>query len=133
MLSVAIEQILLSATLAAPALALIYKHRLFPGLRSAWLFLVCCLIVYGLILARVHLIEVRFDAELDAFDLDRDGSFSRNEITPAQKVAMDRVVSDTGRNFAPLTGAILAPVCVAFSFGLVKLVAMAQRYSPWRN
>src|SRR5690606_38797223 len=84
MWSVVIEQILLSATLAVSALALIYKQRLFPRLGSFWLFLICCLLVYALILARVYLIEVRFETELDAFDLDRDGFFSGHELTPSQ-------------------------------------------------
>ena len=137
MWSVVIEQILLSATLAVPALALIYKQRLFPRLGSFWLFLICCLLVYALILARVYLIEVRFETELDAFDLDRDGFFSGHELTPSQAAAMNRVVSDTARNFAPITGAILAPALVALSFGLVKMVAMVRRlvgyYCPRRT
>ena len=131
------EQLLLSATLVVPALALLYKHRLFPKMHSVWLFLICSLIVYLLILVRVYLIEIRFDAELDVFDLNRDGFFSGSEISPSQEAAMDRVVSDTGRQFAPFTGAILAPLCVAFSFGLVKMIVMvrrlAQRYSSRRT
>lgn len=131
------EQLLLSAMLVVPALALLYKHRLFPKMHSAWLFLICCLIVYLLILANVYLIDIRLDAELDVFDLNRDGFFSDSEITPSQKAAMDRVVSDTGRQFAPFTGVIRAPLYVAFSFGLVKMISMvrglAQRYSSRRT
>ena len=127
MWSIAIEQILLSATLAVPALALLYKRQLFPKLRSAWLFLICCLIVYGLILAHVYLIETRLESELNAFDLNGDGFFSGPELTAAQEIAMNRVISDTGRNFAPFTGIILAPILGAFAFALVKMVGMVRQ------
>lgn len=127
MWSVAIEQILLTATLAVPALALLFKRRLLPRLGSIRLFLIYTMVVYALILLRVYLIEIRLDAELDAFDLNRDGSFSGGEITPAQETAMHRVVADAGRQFAPFTGVVLAPLCVALAFGLVKIVGMVRR------
>lgn len=39
---------------------------------------------------------------LNSFDLDGDGFFSGDEITPEQQQAMQRVSNDTGRALAPL-------------------------------
>lgn len=50
-----------------------------------------------MILARTHLIDVRFEQELLAFDRDGDGGFSPSEQTPAQHVAMERFANDTAR------------------------------------
>lgn len=45
-------------------------------------------------------------SDLDAFDLNKDGSFSIEERTEGQQQAMQAVISDTGRNFAPIIGII---------------------------
>jgi len=65
-------------------------------------------LVYITIISIVVYTNYELDTELDAFDLNGDGFFSDDEITPEQKIAMDRVVNDTGRNFAPITGAIFS-------------------------
>jgi hypothetical protein len=45
-------------------------------------------------------------SDLDAFDLNKDGNFSIEERTSGQQQAMQAVISDTGRNFAPIIGII---------------------------
>ena len=45
-------------------------------------------------------------SDLDAFDLNKDGNFSIEERTEGQQQAMQAVISDTGRNFAPIIGII---------------------------
>ena len=44
--------------------------------------------------------------DLDAFDLNKDGNFSIEERTVGQQQTMQAVISDTGRNFAPIIGII---------------------------
>ena len=52
----------------------------------------------------------KYQNELDAFDINKDGFFSGNEINEAQQKAMKNVISDTGRNFAPFTGIIFSVI-----------------------
>lgn len=85
-------------------------------------FLFSCIAVYALLLLRIYLVETRLLAELAAFDLDGDGVFSGPEIHPAQQLAMDRVVQDTGRTFAPFTGAVFAPFYVGLAFTVTAAV-----------
>ena len=130
------EQALLTGALALPALASLYRSRLFPRLRTRWLFLACCVVVYAMVLARVQLVDMRFEQELLAYDLDRDGGFSEVEQTAAQRAAMARFSNDTGRGLAPLTAAIAAPATVGLAFGIVALVTRTRRFvtrrlPPW--
>jgi hypothetical protein len=48
--------------------------------------------------------------KLNSFDLDGDGLFSGLEITPEQEKAMEMVIWDTGRTFAPITTGIFSIV-----------------------
>jgi hypothetical protein len=116
------EQLLLAGSLALPALALLYKPRLFPRLRTRWLFLACCVAVYVTILAQVWLIDLRLERELMAFDLDGNGWFTPEEESPAQQLAMQRVISDAARQLAPFTGLILSPLLVALAFAAAALL-----------
>ncbi len=127
------EQLLLTGSLALPALALLYKPRLLPRLRTRWLFLVCCVAVYITILAQVWLIDLRLERELMAFDLDGNDWFTRDEESPAQQLAMQRVISDTARRLAPFTGLILSPLMVALAFAVVTLVRRTRHVFARRS
>ena len=81
-------------------------------------------IAYGLLLTYAHLVDVRLDAELAAFDLNGDGSFSGSELTPAQSEAMDRVVDDTGRALAPITGILYSVLYVLVVICISSIVRM---------
>ncbi len=62
------------------------------------------------------LTEFYLDYQLNKFDLNNDGMFSGAEVTLEQQTAMLKVVSDTGRTFAPFTGFIFS--------GLISLVSL---------
>ncbi|MDO4440683.1 MAG: hypothetical protein Q4B81_00695 [Moraxella sp.] len=47
------------------------------------------------------------DAVLQSYDLNGDGMFSGDELTPEQDKAMQQVVRDAGRTFAPIVGLYL--------------------------
>lgn len=111
-----LETIVMVAMLAVPPIAYLRHRMLRPKMVPLSTFLFSCIAVYALILLRTVLIETRLDAELAAFDLDGDGFFAGPEIHPAQQLAMDRVVQDTGRTFAPFTGAVFAPMYVGLAF-----------------
>lgn len=124
-----LEQVLLSALLVVPAFALVFKPRLFPRVPVSILFLTCSIVVYVMFLLYVQVTEARLEAELASFDLDGDGIFSGVEITREQDAAMHRVVADTARTFAPITGVGVAPACVAMAFLIVKVVRRVGSFS----
>lgn len=84
---------------------------------------ISAVVLYIFILVSVAYIEHKLDAELAAFDLNGDGVFTGNEITPDQEKAMYRVIADTGRTFAPFTGAIFSLVYFAGVWLLFALIS----------
>ena len=87
-------------------------------------FVTVATIFYLGMLQKVEDIELRLDAELQLFDLDGNGTFTLNERTEAQQLAMKNVISDTGRNFAPYT---LIPGSMLFGVLLVFLTNVFLR------
>lgn len=59
---------------------------------------------YAMLLGSVLTYDMELDRDLSRYDLDGNGSFSEQELTPAAEQAMYRVSSDTARQFAPFTG-----------------------------
>lgn len=87
------------------------------------LYIVSCVLSWVLVQISVQLIDLDLQKQLDIFDLNHDGIFSPDEITPQQEQAFNKafnaVVSDTGRALAPITGAIVSVVYNGFIFGVV--------------
>uniref|UniRef100_UPI00404B4206 hypothetical protein n=1 Tax=Flavobacterium sp. TaxID=239 RepID=UPI00404B4206 len=61
------------------------------------------ILLYVLIVSYVFYLNYKYKVELNKFDLNNDGFFNGNEINSEQKKAMRNVISDAGRNFAPIT------------------------------
>jgi hypothetical protein len=61
---------------------------------------------YISILAIVFVINYTLKNELDSFDLNGDNNFSIEERTLEQQQVMKAIISDTGRNLAPILGII---------------------------
>ncbi len=72
---------------------------------------VCC---YGLLIVSVSLTEIYLENRLDQYDLDGNGTFNGEEITPELQNALKDVSSDTGRTFTFITGLILCPIHCGF-------------------
>lgn len=72
--------------------------------------LLSSLLTYIIIVASASYFNFKYQSELDAFDLNNDGLFSGNEINEEQQKAMQKVISDTGRNFAPFTGILFSVI-----------------------
>ena len=68
------------------------------------------LLTYIITVASASYLNLKYQSELDAFDLNKDGLFSGNEINEEQQKAMRKVISDTGRNFAPFTGILISMI-----------------------
>lgn len=61
---------------------------------------------------------------LERFDLNGNGVFNGDEITPEQQQAMKKVTNDTGRALAPFTGAI---VSLIYNLGVFGMWVMVRR------
>ncbi len=75
-------------------------------------------------------LTIYYQIELNSYDLNQDGFFSGNEITPGQEVAMQKVVSDVGRNFSLITGGIYALMLAIITFIIGKVVLRINRKKP---
>ncbi|GAA5496357.1 hypothetical protein Rhal01_02540 [Rubritalea halochordaticola] len=104
------------AMVLLPIGAAIYLIR--SGVRSGNLWIlsafVTSIIFYGLVLLCVGAIRMEDDFKIAKYDLDGDGSYSTEELTPEAEEALADWASDTGLNFAPITGLIIAPIYTGF-------------------
>lgn len=78
--------------------------------RWFWISAVVFFCIYGLIVGLAMFQDLYLHWNLNSYDLNKDGIFSREEISDAQENAMNRVIRDTGRNFAVFTGLIFSAI-----------------------
>jgi len=62
---------------------------------------------YAMFLGLVALYEWRLETALNVFDVNQDGIFSGDELSPAQGAAMDAYINDAGRNMFKLVAPAL--------------------------
>ena len=78
---------------------------------------------YIVIIAYIIFYDIYLQYYLNSFDIDKNGFFNGYEITIEQKKAMQKLSSDTGRNFSFITGlfysAILSGIIYKF-IGITK-------------
>lgn len=88
------------------------------------------LLTYIITVASTSYLNLKYQSELDAFDLNKDGLFSGNEINEEQQKAMRKVISDTGRNFAPFTGILISMINYIILLLTLSLInKMSKNYS----
>ena len=88
------------------------------------------LLTYIITVATTSYLNLKYQSELDAFDLNKDGLFSGNEINEEQQKAMRKVISDTGRNFAPFTGILISMIYYIILLLTLSLInKMSKNYS----
>ena len=109
-------------TLISGALLLLiivfYKRTFKSKRKSLWIGLSVFLVFYTLIVGSAALTDIKYQKQLDTYDLNQDGLFSENEITPEQEAAMFRLTSDVGRNFSILTGALFSGILGLIAYGI---------------
>lgn len=62
----------------------------------------------------IKVARVESDKSIARYDLNGDGAYSQEELTPEAKDALDDWASDTGLNLAPITGLFIAPIYSGF-------------------
>jgi glucan phosphoethanolaminetransferase (alkaline phosphatase superfamily) len=119
MTPISIPQHLLIPTLISLVLfllILIRIKRIFKNSKrkSIWIGVITFLIIYIIILCSAIYDDIYCQWDLNKYDLNMNGIFESNEINSAQQAAYQRLINDTGRNFAVFTGLIFS--------GLISLV-----------
>ncbi len=105
-------------SIIALGIIFINRKRLFVKGKWKWFWISITLFVgiYLLIVGGATYVDISSKLALQEFDLNRDGFFSGNEITPEQKTAMQKVIADTGRNFSVITGLFFSGIITFFVF-----------------
>ncbi|MFD2246701.1 hypothetical protein [Pontibacter ruber] len=91
--------------------------------RHIWISAILFLAVYALTVGNAACSDIYYQRELNRYDLNGDGLFGGEEITAAQKTAMQQLVSDTGRNLSVFTGLIFSAMLAIPVYILLKIRA----------
>ncbi|WKW45485.1 hypothetical protein P3875_06750 [Myroides sp. JBRI-B21084] len=87
---------------------LLKRKTLFANNKLLWTSITIFLCLYLLIVGTAMFDSIYYQWDLNRYDLDKDGMFGGKELTNEQNEAMRKITSDTGRNFAFITGFIFA-------------------------
>lgn len=96
----------------------LYKRTFKSKRKSLWIALSVFLVFYTLIVGSAALTDIKYQKQLNTYDLNQDGLFSGNEITPEQEAAMFRLTNDVGRNFSIFTGALFSGILGLIAYGI---------------
>lgn len=98
--------------------------RINSRVQPRWRILLTAGVAYMFLLVAFEAYEWYLDARLDAFDLNNDGVFDLQEMTPLQQEVFKLITNDSGRNMMRLFGFpafLLASVCAEF-IGWLRLL-----------
>lgn len=100
--------------------------KLFQKRPLFWACITVFLILYLVIVGRATFDSMYFQWDLNRYDLNNDGFFTRNEITNMQCLATKKVASDTGRNLSFITGFVFSGIVATFMYLLGKLAVLLR-------
>lgn len=102
---------------------IIKRKKLFANRKwkSFWISTIIFFGIYLLIVGGATYADISSEMALQKFDMNGDGMFNGAEITPELKVALNKVSSDTGRNFSFITGLIFSGIITFFVFIIGKV------------
>ena len=98
------------------------KGKITVGKKKLLLALMQIFVFYVSVLVEVSIYDYQLEKQLYSFDLNGDGVFSGSELTPEQEEAMIKFIGDTGRTFAPITGAIFSFMYFPFALLIECLI-----------
>lgn len=103
-----------------------HRHKSVTKIKAA---VIITLLVYILALLSAWATDSYLQAVLYSFDVNGDGNFGGDEISPAQNQALMAVVNDSARRLAPITALFFAPVYTAMCCGVYWLGLKFGRWS----
>lgn len=103
------------------------RKKLFLRNRTLWISITIFVILYLFIVGTATFDDIYYQWDLNRYDLDKDGMFGGEEITDAQKEAMNKLISDTGRNFSFVTGFIFAFIVSTFVYILGRIIEKLKK------
>ena len=92
-----------------------------------WTSLVVFLVVYLFFIGSALFYDIYYQWDLNNYDLNNDGFFTGDEITPEQEEAMFRLTNDVGRNFSFVISFIPA-IFVASIFYIIGV--LTEKFKP---
>ena len=103
------------------------RNRIHPALICIVTVMLGCV----LFLASIWILEIQLEAKMNSFDLDGDGVFSGDELTPAAEIAMAEWTSDTGRSFGYILGIPFTIIWYAILFSIAFSAEWVfRRFNP---
>ncbi len=88
-----------------------------------WFLAICSIfIIWALVNSLAIYTNHILNKELYTYDLNGDGTFTNEEITPEVKILLHRMSSDTARTFAPISGIIVGLFFTLIGFGITQFV-----------
>ncbi|MBC3846419.1 hypothetical protein H8K90_08510 [Winogradskyella echinorum] len=102
-------------------------------LKWFWISLTVFFLFYLFIVGGATFDDIYAQWNSNKFDLNQDGFFSGNEITPEQQEAMRNLTSDTGRNFSFITGLIFSGIIALFVYGIGKITELIKKKKTTHN
>lgn len=116
-----LKNILTVLVFTVPFILLLLHQYTLTSLSKFKVFFIITIVVYVLALCNTWAVDAYLKAVLDGFDINANGVFDADEISPAQSQAMQDVINDTNRRFAAMTGLIFAPIYTAMCCGVYWL------------
>ena len=112
---------------------LVNRKRLFTKNKLLWTSITIFFGLYFVVVSKSTFDDMYYQWDLNRYDLDKDGMFGGEEITTEQSKAMQKLTSDTGRNFSFITGFIFAFIISTIFFIFGKIITGIKTIKKRKN
>lgn len=114
---------------ALSLIIVIYKRKILIAKSNKNLFIsvVVFLSLYLFVVGNSLFCDIYYQWNLNRYDLNKDGMFVGNEINENQKTAMQKLTSDTGRNFSFIFGLIFSFIISFFLYIMLSVIAKFKK------
>ena len=104
-------------------LLILYKREklIFKTNKNFYFSLLLFFGLYLFIVGNAFYHDLFYQWNLNKYDLDKDGFFSGNEINENQKIAMQQLTKDTGRNFSFIIGLLFSFIASTLTFLILSI------------
>ncbi|WP_349664754.1 hypothetical protein IZU89_07515 [Cellulophaga lytica] len=111
------------------------RKKLFANGKWKWFWISTTIFfaIYLLIVGGATYSDISLELALRKFDLNGDGMFNGAEITPELKTAMNKSISDTGRNFSFITGLFFSGIISFLVFIIGKTIEYIKKKKTTHN